>query len=335
MNRGDGFGAALGSVPGDALPVRFDDDGLVPVVTQDAASGEVLMVAFMNEAALTATRATGRVHYWSRSRGRLWRKGETSGHEQIVEAIAVNCERNSLLLTVRQIGAVCHDGYPTCFYRRIEPDGGLTVVRERLFDPNEVYALASSTAPSEALERSTRLHYAAIAFLRDTDLTDVSATSRRLRLGQERVTPRVADELRELAGVLDGSHRHGDRREDLVLEGTQVLYWVTLVALRAGVTWEALRPDRALATAVPGLDAAMAARLLLAEARRWESVTDGTEDQAARCHAALALTGQAAATAGVTAAELVDRDLGALRQKAYLADHFAAADPTERPPRSR
>src|SRR5688500_7800896 len=104
------------------LPVRFGADGLIPAVIQDADTDAVLMVGFMNANALALTRSTGRVHFWSRSREKLWRKGETSGHEQIVEAIYINCEHNSLLLTVRQIGAACHDGFPTCFYRRLEPD---------------------------------------------------------------------------------------------------------------------------------------------------------------------------------------------------------------------
>jgi phosphoribosyl-AMP cyclohydrolase len=99
--------------------IRFGEDGLAPVVVQDTVTGDVLMLAFMNEEALRLTRETGKAHFWSRSRGTLWRKGETSGHEQLVDAIRVNCERNSLLLLVRQIGAVCHDGYSTCYYREI------------------------------------------------------------------------------------------------------------------------------------------------------------------------------------------------------------------------
>lgn len=319
--------------PDAALPIRFDGDGLVLVVAQDGDTGDVLMVAFMNEAALAATRASGRAHYWSRSRGRLWRKGETSGHEQIVEAIAVNCEQNSLLLTVRQVGAVCHDGYRTCFYRRLEADDALTVVRERAFDPATVYGDAAAAAPNgeaggsaEELAGSTRLLYGAYAFLRDNDLVESSATSARLRAPDARVGERVGDELRELAGVLDGSHRHAGLRDDVLLEGTQVLYWVVLSALRAGVVWEALRPDRALATVVAGLDAAMACRLLRAEARRWAGVTDGVGDQAARCHAALALTGQACSAAGISAVALVRRDLDALREKTYLDAYFAEAE---------
>src|SRR5262249_39193013 len=120
--------------------VRFDGDGLIPVVTQDAVTGDVLMMAWMNEEALQLTRETGRAHSWIRGRQQLWRKGWTSGHEQVVREILVNCECNSLLLQVQQIGAVCHDGYPTCYYRRLEPDGEFEVVRERAFDPGCVYA---------------------------------------------------------------------------------------------------------------------------------------------------------------------------------------------------
>src|SRR5262245_60940310 len=104
------------------LPIRLDENGLVPVVVQDVDSGDILMMAFMNVEALEATRQTGRSHFWSRSRQKLWRKGESSGHEQIVDEILINCEQNSLLLKVRQVGAVCHDGYNTCYYRVLEPD---------------------------------------------------------------------------------------------------------------------------------------------------------------------------------------------------------------------
>ncbi len=167
--------------------VRFGADGLVPVVVQDAVSGDVLMLAFMNDDALRLTHETGRAHYWSRSRNALWRKGETSGHEQIVDEIRVNCEQNSLLLLVRQVGAVCHDGYPTCFYRRAAPDGSLTIVRERSFDPSVVYR-DSAPAPQsheteevDPLAEATRRQFGAYAYLRDHDLTSESETSRRLR----------------------------------------------------------------------------------------------------------------------------------------------------------
>jgi phosphoribosyl-AMP cyclohydrolase len=121
--------------------LNWDADGLVPVVTQDAATGAVLILAFMNQAALAATLATGQVHFWSRSRQRLWRKGETSGHILELESLYVNCEENSLLLKVRPHGPACHTGYPTCFYRRVAPDGSLIPEGAPAFDPATVYGV--------------------------------------------------------------------------------------------------------------------------------------------------------------------------------------------------
>jgi phosphoribosyl-AMP cyclohydrolase len=114
-------------------------DGLVPAIAQDAATGEVLMMAFMNAESYRETLATGRAVYFSRSRGKLWRKGEESGHVQQVQSVYVDCDRDTILLKVTQIGgAACHDGYRSCFYRRVTADG-LEVVGERVFDPEIVY----------------------------------------------------------------------------------------------------------------------------------------------------------------------------------------------------
>jgi phosphoribosyl-AMP cyclohydrolase len=113
--------------------------GLVPAVAQDADTGQVLMLAWMNREAFEETRRTGRACYWSRSRGRLWRKGEESGHVQEVREILIDCDADTVLLKVRQVGgAACHEGYASCFFRKLEGDG-LTVVGERLFDPKQVY----------------------------------------------------------------------------------------------------------------------------------------------------------------------------------------------------
>lgn len=101
---------------------RFDASGLVTAVAQDAASGEVLMVAFMDAEALAATRETGFAHFHSRSRGRLWKKGETSGHVLAVKAILVDCDQDSLVLKVEPAGPACHTGARTCFYRRLAGD---------------------------------------------------------------------------------------------------------------------------------------------------------------------------------------------------------------------
>src|SRR5215472_10867430 len=120
--------------------LKFDRQGLLPTVIQDDATGEVLMVAFMNEEALNLTRTLGYTHFFSRSRNTIWRKGEQSGNVQEVRDIFVNCEENSLLIRVIQHGgAACHTGYRSCYYRRLLADGTYEQVAERAFDPEIIY----------------------------------------------------------------------------------------------------------------------------------------------------------------------------------------------------
>lgn len=114
------------------------NDGLLPAIAQDAKSGEVLMMAWMNQESFAETVRTGKAVYWSRSRGKLWRKGEESGHAQTVRAIYVDCDADTILLKVEQLGAACHEGFRTCFFREVTSDG-LKVVGERLVDPAVVY----------------------------------------------------------------------------------------------------------------------------------------------------------------------------------------------------
>jgi phosphoribosyl-AMP cyclohydrolase len=110
----------------------------VTAVAQDAATGQVLMLAHMNQAAWEQTLATGQAVYYSRSRGRLWKKGEESGHVQRVREIYVDCDGDAILLKVEQVGAACHEGYESCFFRRLA-DGGWQAVGTRVFDPAAVY----------------------------------------------------------------------------------------------------------------------------------------------------------------------------------------------------
>jgi phosphoribosyl-AMP cyclohydrolase len=119
--------------------------GIVPVVVQDEATGEVLMLAYMNAEAWERTLATGKAHYFSRSRGRLWLKGETSGHVQEVAEAYLDCDGDTLLLRVRQHGgAACHEGYRSCFFRRRAREGaGWKPTGKRVFDPAEVYGKRS------------------------------------------------------------------------------------------------------------------------------------------------------------------------------------------------
>jgi phosphoribosyl-AMP cyclohydrolase len=294
------------------LPVKFDEDGLIPAVIQDAVSGEVLMMAYMNAEALERTRASGKTHFWSRSRNKLWQKGETSGHVQLVQSIAVNCYENCLLLRVRQTGACCHTGYPTCFYRELDANGDLVTIRDRSFDPVEVYA-----QPRDLEETATRW-VGAYRWLADHDLVAESTTSRHLRHGNmHELSARVADELAELAGVLRGQHSHQTPEADIVLEGSQALYWAVLTAMRAGLS------DQRIVTSITEARQAsnddLSARLD-AEARRWIAVAESDIEN--RLHAVAGLVAEAAGAVGLDIDRVIAQDLTELRSRSYLAGYF-------------
>jgi len=131
------------SLPAWLADVAFDDSGLIPAIAQDAASGTVLMVAWMNAESLAETAATGRAVYWSRSRKKLWRKGEESGHHQIVRELRLDCDGDVILLKVEQVGAIaCHTGRESCFFRRLDGAGaqaGWTITDPVLKDPELIY----------------------------------------------------------------------------------------------------------------------------------------------------------------------------------------------------
>jgi len=130
----------------------FEKNALIPVVAQDARTGDVLMLAYMNGEAYDETLRTGRVCYFSRSRNRLWRKGEESGNIQELREVFLDCDRDTLLVKVEQVGgAACHEGFRSCFFRRVDPaTGRVDVVGDRLFDPADVYANKSPNANKPA-----------------------------------------------------------------------------------------------------------------------------------------------------------------------------------------
>ena len=244
--------------------LKFDRSELIPAVIQDDATGEVLMVAFMNEEAFQRTRETGYTHFYSRSRQAIWRKGEQSGNVQEVQGIFVNCEENSLLIRVVQHGdAACHTGHRSCYYRRLLPDNSYETIAKRLFDPEVVYGhdvpssivstsdtgenvditgqtVSDFTAP---LETNMRQLYSAYLYLHDNDLSEVSNTSR-LLLEQDTgyLIARLADEQEELAGVLSGEHSHSGKQPDTILEGSQVAYWLLLIAATIKLSYDEFMP---------------------------------------------------------------------------------------------
>ena len=301
------------------LPVKFDDDGLVPVVIQDDSTGAVLMLAYMNEEALRTTRDTGKTHFWSRSRGKLWMKGETSGHVQLVTSIHVNCYENSLLIKVRQIGAACHTGFPTCYYRELAADNELVEIETRQFDPDAVYGLDE--------DRAVTAWLGAYQWLAENDMHNVSETSRRLHEDDvSSLVRRLSDELGELLGVLDGTHAHRERSADILLEGSQVLYWAVLAAIRGGSSVD----DLSIAFRMPD-EAADSARCSDVT-RAIADFRTGLADEA--CVAIqtaipeiVRLVSDAARVNGLSLVDVIRADLQDLRSREYLQNYFAHLHP--------
>jgi phosphoribosyl-AMP cyclohydrolase len=119
--------------------LRWTADGLVPAIVQDAESGDVLMMAWMDANALRRTLRTGQTHFYSRSRRASWHKGATSGHVQEVVSVHVDCDADVVLIKARQVGGACHEGYRSCFFRRVGPDGRLETAAVPVFDAGAVY----------------------------------------------------------------------------------------------------------------------------------------------------------------------------------------------------
>lgn len=250
------------------MGITFDRQGLIPAVIVDDVTGTVLMVAFMNEEALQRTRESGQTHFFSRSRNTIWHKGEQSGNIQEVRDIFINCEENSLLIRVKQHGgAACHEGYGNCYYRRLLPDDSYETVAERVFDPSVVYhqpatAVVQPGSPvdsdgqggsimepelAQQLENELRQLYGVYIYLRDHDLSEQSNTSRLLHdKSHTYLASRLADELQELAEVQTGEHVHSGRQPDTILEGSQVGYWLFLLASTNEIPYNTFAPHTSL-----------------------------------------------------------------------------------------
>ena len=120
--------------------LKYNDDGLIPAIIQEEVTGRVLMMAWMNESSLKTTIEVGKTHFWSRSRQKYWMKGESSGNTQQVKSISFDCDGDTLLIQVSQVGAACHEGYQSCFFRTINDAGEFDVSENRLVNPDEIYS---------------------------------------------------------------------------------------------------------------------------------------------------------------------------------------------------
>jgi len=129
----------------DFSRLKWDANGLIPAIVQDAANGDVLMMAWMNEAALRKTLETGQTHFYSRSRDQEWHKGGTSGHVQHVVSVWIDCDADVILIKADQVGGACHEGYRSCFFRKLDRDGMPEISQRPVFDTGEVYGKPSAT----------------------------------------------------------------------------------------------------------------------------------------------------------------------------------------------
>jgi len=206
------------------MEIRWDDRGLVPAVVQDARTGRVLMLAYMNRESLARTLESGEAWFWSRSRSELWHKGATSGNTQRVVEVRYDCDADTLLLLVEPAGPACHTGHESCFYRRL-PDGE---------------AEAGPPPPAAVLPRLE-----AIIGDRKTHPQPGSYTRQLFKAGLPRIAKKVGEEAVE---VIVAAQSEGDER--LVSEAADLLYHLLVLLAARDLTWEAVEAE--LARRFPG-----------------------------------------------------------------------------------
>lgn len=193
--------------------------GLVPAVVQDARSGQVLMVAYMNETALQKTRETGKAWFFSRSRQRLWMKGETSGHVQKVEEILFDCDQDCLLLKVVQVGAACHTGHYTCFYRNLEGEE----VSSQCFDMEEWFR-PGAEGPGVLFELMDVIRE------RQRTMPEDSYTSYLFKKGLDKILKKVGEESAEV--IIAAKNRE---KSELVYETADLIYHLMVLLVEQGI----------------------------------------------------------------------------------------------------
>jgi phosphoribosyl-ATP pyrophosphohydrolase/phosphoribosyl-AMP cyclohydrolase len=226
----------------DVNSLKYDRDGLIPAIVQDSATGEVLMMAYMNPESVQRTLETGETWFWSRSRQKYWHKGESSGNVQRVTEITYDCDRDTLLLKVEQKGAACHEGYFTCFHNRICKSGAVEIIGERFFDPEEVYGkdkgeVKPAVSPAEdgvpggaPAEAGILNELYAVITDRIIAPPENSYTAELLAGGKDRILKKVAEEAAEVIIAA----KNGEQRE-IVAESTDLLYHLLVLLASQGI----------------------------------------------------------------------------------------------------
>ncbi|MDT8395124.1 MAG: bifunctional phosphoribosyl-AMP cyclohydrolase/phosphoribosyl-ATP diphosphatase HisIE [bacterium] len=221
----------------DLTQLKFDSDGLIPAIVQDADNGEVLMMAWMNGDAVKKTAETGLTHFFSRSRQKLWQKGESSGHVQTVTGILFDCDADCLLVKARQEVAACHMGHRSCFYRNLLGE----VVGEAVFDAGEVYG------DKESREIFDRLF--GVVMDRKKNPSEGSYTAKLLAGGPGAIGGKVIEEAGELVGAAAGGVR-----EEVIHETADLIYHTWVLLAGAGVSPQDVREELAKRFGTSGLE---------------------------------------------------------------------------------
>ncbi|MFZ5899703.1 MAG: bifunctional phosphoribosyl-AMP cyclohydrolase/phosphoribosyl-ATP diphosphatase HisIE [Bacillota bacterium] len=228
--------------------LKFNQDGLIPVIIQDVRTNKVLMLAYMNKEALQKTLQTGETWFWSRSRQKLWHKGETSGHIQRVDEIFFDCDADTLLIKVEQHGACCHEGYLTCFHYKIA-ESGIAIVGEMAFDPTSVYGKEAQKEVAAADQPPVRTQAGAgpeakksadsVAILDELYELIVSRKNQRppgaytsylFDKGLDKILKKIGEETSE---VIIGAKNH--IREEVVYEVADLFYHVMVLLADQGI----------------------------------------------------------------------------------------------------
>lgn len=227
-----------------AAQLKFGPDGLIPAIVQDAASGEVLMMAYMNREALDLTLETGETWFYSRSRRELWHKGETSGHVQRVRGVSFDCDRDTLLVSVEQKGAACHEGYHSCFYRQFDEDGGVKYIDTPVFNPEAVYGSISEESsippvnnpegepPSGEAVNTIDIISELYEIIKDRQRQrpEGSYTAYLFNQGIDKMCKKVGEEAAEV--IIAAKNRN---RDELIYESADFLYHLLVLLAEAGI----------------------------------------------------------------------------------------------------
>ena len=205
--------------------IKYDDRGLIPVVTQDCRTDEVLMVAYMNSEALDKTLETGTVHYWSRSRNKLWLKGETSGHYQYLRSISIDCDGDSLLVKAEQKGAACHTNHHSCFYRKLDAE-----IRKEIKINEEPQEVKEDTKEDTADLKEVIEEVFKVVLDRKQNPKEGSYTNYLFEKGLDKILKKVGEEASEVIIASKNSNKN-----EIMSEISDLFYHIFVLMVERGI----------------------------------------------------------------------------------------------------